>query len=110
MRWVSPTLPIGSYAYSRGLEYAVDAGWVHDESSALSWIGGLLRHSVAQLDAPVLVRLHRGLVAGDERVQNEWNTYLAASRESAELALEDTQMGQALVRLLRDTHVVTSSL
>ncbi|MGH8570586.1 MAG: hypothetical protein ACREXU_21920 [Gammaproteobacteria bacterium] len=29
---LSPTLPIGAYAYSRGLEYAVAAGWVCDEA------------------------------------------------------------------------------
>jgi urease accessory protein len=30
---LSPTLPIGAYAYSRGLEYAIAAGWVRDEMS-----------------------------------------------------------------------------
>ena len=46
LRWVSPTLPVGAYAYSRGLEHAVHAGWVHDEASALTWIAGLLRHGL----------------------------------------------------------------
>ena len=27
---VSPALPVGAYAYSQGLEYAVQAGWVGD--------------------------------------------------------------------------------
>ena len=28
---VSPALPVGAYAYSQGLEFAVHAGWVTDE-------------------------------------------------------------------------------
>ena len=51
---LSPALPIGAYAYSRGLEYAVAAGWVCDEAGAAEWIGGQLRHTVQGLDIPVL--------------------------------------------------------
>ena len=32
---LSPTLPIGAYAYSRGLEYAVAAGWVRKAGYAI---------------------------------------------------------------------------
>src|SRR5690242_19769243 len=55
---VSPALPIGSYAYSRGLEHAVQEGTVHDDASAEDWIGGVLENQVATLDLPLLVRLH----------------------------------------------------
>jgi hypothetical protein len=30
----SPALPVGAYAYSQGLECAVERGWVRDEASA----------------------------------------------------------------------------
>jgi urease accessory protein len=100
LRFVSPTLPIGSYAYSRGLEYAVHAGWVHDEASASAWIVGLLEHVIALLDGPVLLRLHLAHQANDDAALERWNARLLASRESAELRLEDTQMGAALARLL----------
>ncbi len=30
MQLISPTLPIGAFTYSQGLEWAVEAGWVHD--------------------------------------------------------------------------------
>ncbi len=39
---------------SQGLEYAVEAGWVKDESSALEWIAGVARHAIGTLDLPVL--------------------------------------------------------
>jgi len=100
LRFVSPSLPIGAYAYSRALEYAVHCGAVHDEASAGEWILGLAVHTTARLDAPVLLRLHRAFAAGDDAEVAKWNAFLLASRESSELRLEDTQLGAALARLL----------
>jgi urease accessory protein len=93
-------LPIGAYAYSRALEYAVHCGAVHDEASAGDWILGLAEHTTARLDAPVLLRLQRAFAAGDDDAVARWNEFLLASRESSELRLEDTQLGAALARLL----------
>ena len=56
---VSPALPVGAYAYSQGLEYAVHAGWVHDEASTLDWLQGLSAHAIGTLDLPILLRLYR---------------------------------------------------
>jgi urease accessory protein len=100
LRFVSPSLPIGAYAYSRGLEYAVHSGSVHDEASSERWILGLAVHATARLDAPILLRLHRAFSAGDLDAVARWNALLLASRESSELRLEDTQLGAALARLL----------
>jgi urease accessory protein len=100
LQLTSPALPVGAYAYSQGLEHAVDAGWVHDEDSAADWIIGLLEHALAQLDAPVLVRLHAAWCASDSASVHHWNRMLQASRESAELLAEDRHLGAALSRLL----------
>jgi urease accessory protein len=100
LRFSSQALPIGAFAYSRGMEYAVHAGWVRDEASACGWITGLLVHGVANLDAPIFARLHAALSADDFESVERWNAYLHASRESSELRLEDTQTGAALARLL----------
>ena len=106
LRWLSPALPVGAYAYSRGLEHAVHAGWVHDEASALAWIAGILRFGLSTLDAPIVYRIHQAMSASEHDLVEHWNDYLAATRESAELALEDTQMGGALLRVLRSTTVL----
>jgi urease accessory protein len=99
---ISPALPVGAYAYSAGQEYAVTAGWVHDEDSAAEWIIGLLMHSLAGLDVPVLVRLYDAWQADDEESVNRWTRLLLAARESAELQAEDRHLGGALARLLFD--------
>lgn len=105
----SPALPVGAYAYSRGLEYAVEAEWVRDADEALSWIGGVLENQIVTLDAPVLSRLHTAFVAGDDIEVARWNGFLRATRESAELALEDRQLGLALGRVLAEAGVVAAS-
>jgi urease accessory protein len=97
---VSPALPIGAYAYSQGLEYAVHAGWVHDEASTLAWLQGLSRHSLGTLDLPMLLRLHTAWRANDAAALRDWTAQLIASRESAELRAEERHLGQALARVL----------
>ncbi|MDB4972411.1 MAG: urease accessory protein UreF [Myxococcaceae bacterium] len=101
----SPALPIGAYAYSRGLEYAVDAGFIHDVSSAASWISGVLQNQIATLDAPVLARLHDAYAAGAALDVERWNRLLCAARESAEAQLEDRQLGLSLGKVLREAGV-----
>jgi urease accessory protein len=105
MRLVSPALPIGAFAYSRGLENAVVRGWVNDEASAERWIVGLLSHSLSNLDGPLLVRIERALDQHDVQAVLRWVAFSRASRESRELVLEDEQMGRALLRLLADLDV-----
>jgi urease accessory protein len=97
---VSPALPVGAYAYSQGLEYAVHAGWVVDEASTLAWLQGLSRYSVGTLDLPLLLRLHAAWAAHDSAAVTAWNAQLIASRESAELRAEERHLGQALARVL----------
>ena len=98
----SPSLPVGAYAYSQGLECAVERGWVRDEASAGDWILGLLGHGLRGLDLPVLARLYRAWGTADPDAARHWNARLYASREAAELQREDRHLGTALARLLSD--------
>jgi urease accessory protein len=102
---VSPALPIGAYAYSRGLEYAVEAGWATDSDSVAAWVEGVLERQIATLDAPVLARLHDAYRVDDARAVQRWSDFLRASRETAEMALEDRQLGLSLAKVLREAGV-----
>ena len=98
----SPTLPVGAYSYSQGLESAIDAGIVKNESGALTWIADTLTHSVARLEAPVFYRLYKAWASDDHNAVQHWNDYFLASRDSAEFRAETVQMGYSLAKLLRD--------
>lgn len=97
---LSPALPVGAYAYSRGLEQAVEAGLAVDEASASAWICGVCEHNLAALDVPLLARLLSAFTSGDVEAITRWNAVSRSARETHELALEDYQLGQALLRLL----------
>ncbi len=102
LQLASPALPVGAYAYSRGLESAVHFGWVQSEEDAHGWIAGVLERSMASLEGPVFVRIFEAFERRDALSVERWNTFLCAARETQELALEDRQLGLALVRVLSD--------
>ncbi len=102
LRLASPALPVGAFAYSQSLESAVDMGWVEDEAGAFGWISGVLETGLANTDLPALARLYDAWAADDELAVVQWNRWLIASRETAELRAEDRMLGRALVRLLSD--------
>jgi len=96
----SPALPVGAYAYSQGLEWAVQAGWVQDASATQAWLQGLARRGLGSLDLPLLVRLHRSWRQGAQDDVRLWNARLIASRPTLELRAEDEHLGGALARVL----------
>jgi urease accessory protein len=105
LRLVSPSLPVGAFSYSRGLEFAAEAGWVRDEATARDWILGTLEQSYAPLDGALFWRMMAALSSGDGDGFRRFDGWLAAARESRELQLEDRRMGEALLRLLCDLEV-----
>jgi urease accessory protein len=102
MQLISPALPIGGFTYSQGLEYAVEAAWVHDVPSLQDWLLGLIEDGMARLEIPVLERLYHACVSRDLDAIDRWGLYLLASRETRELRLEEQQRARALTRLLAD--------
>lgn len=95
LQLASPTLPVGAYSYSQGLEAAIEAGLVKDAPSAERWIGDVLELGVALLEVPLL----NGLICSPSQ---ELNDLFIASRETAELRAETLQMGESLAKLLRE--------
>jgi len=105
LQLASPTLPVGAYSYSGGLESAVEAGVVKDAAAAEQWIGDVLEFSMARMEAPLLFSLISSLVEKDFSAIENTNRKFLASRETAELRAETVQMGYSLNRLLKDLGV-----
>ena len=102
LQLASPALPVGAYTYSQGLEWAVEAGLVHDQASALAWIAGLLEEGVGRFEAPLVAGLQAAWLAGEPGEIGRLDADFLASRESSELRAETVQMGYSLRRLLHD--------
>ncbi len=102
LQLASPALPVGAYTYSQGLEWAVESGVIHNESSAGVWISDLLDHGIACYEAPLLNALMAAWSADDAAEIATLNAEFIASRESAELRAETLQMGFSMRRLVND--------
>jgi urease accessory protein len=102
LQLASPTLPVGAYSYSQGLEAALEADVVRDTASTSLWIGEVLEYTVARTEAPMLLRLIAAWHAGDIAAVQHWNAMFLASRETSELRAETVQMGYSLARLLTE--------
>jgi len=99
---LSPTLPVGAFHYSQGLEQAVEGGSVQSETEVYDWIVGVLRHAVSRVDLPIVIRCFRAWVARDACALEWWNELAVACRETRELREEDRAMGAAIGRLCRE--------
>ncbi len=102
LQLASPTLPVGAYSYSGGLEYAIEDGLVTDARSAETWLRDVLDFSLGSFEAPLMWRMSGAMVQDDYAVLARWNTFFRSGRETAELRTETLQMGHALGVLLKD--------
>lgn len=60
LTWFSPAFPTGGFAYSAGLEWAVETGAVRDEPSLTAWLQDSLALGALWSDAVLLRRAYRG--------------------------------------------------
>lgn len=96
----SQSLPVGAFAYSQGLESAIESGIVRDEASLLDWTNSQLDSCIGRVDLPMLWRLIDAVAFGDYAREYALAGQLVAMRETRELRDDDLQRGRALKRLL----------
>ena len=108
--WFSPAFPVGGFAYSHGLEAAVEAGAVHDRQSLARWTEWLLLHGAGQLDGVFFAAAHRAVP--DAIAAAALADEARAWTGTAELALEADRQGEAFLNTLRAAwpHPVLDSL
>ncbi len=102
MTWLSPGFPVGAFAYSHGVEYAVEAGVIHDGASLRTWIEGVLAFGAGRVDAALFRAAHEAESSRDDdrlaRVVEKGEVL----RGSSELALESIQQGRAFLQTINE--------
>ena len=99
--WLSPSFPVGSFAFSHGVEWAVHAGDVRDTASTIAWIGTLLDQGSLRNDVILASCAWGAASANDEiafRAVVELGIAIAGSRERH---FEAAGQGNAFIAALR---------
>lgn len=88
LTWMSPAFPTGAFAYSHGLEWAIESGAVTTAEELRHWIEDLLTRGTGWNDAVLFARCWDDDAA-------ELNALALALATSRERHLETTQIGRA---------------
>jgi len=99
--WLSPAFPVGGFAYSHGLESAVEWGEVSDAASAAGWLGDLVTLGSGRSDAVLLAVAYRAVVADDQGLLEQAAELALALQPGAERRLETAALGTAFVTAIR---------
>jgi urease accessory protein len=103
LTWMSPAWPVGAFAHSGGLEWAVEAGPVTDRATTRQWIADLIEHGPIRNDMVLFVHGWRAVAAGDEQRLCEIAELSLASQTGFERRLEATAQGNAFRKIARAT-------
>ncbi|MCD9146271.1 urease accessory protein UreF [Pseudophaeobacter flagellatus] len=95
-QWLSPAYPVGAFAYSHGLEAAVDQGWVRNGSDLQDWLDDLLEHGAGRSDALFLAAAWR---AKTRKTLIDTDTTARAFAASKERLFETCQQGGSFSRV-----------
>ena len=102
--WLSPAFPTGSYSYSHGIEWAVEAGHIHDRKSFVDWLEADLCYGSGRNEAIFFAGAWRYTTEDDcEKLLElaELAELAAVFRGTSEFALETSQQATACLATLR---------
>ena len=95
MSWLSPVFPTGGFAYSAGLEQAVQCGLVRNWADLGEWLEAQYLHGSIRNDAIVLASTHRS--GGDSTTLLELSGLAEALAESASRHRETMNQGRSFI-------------
>jgi urease accessory protein len=98
--WVSPSYPVGAFAYSHGVEWAVECGDVSDGATLHNWLLDILKSGTGRNDALLFVAAWKACKKNPEQLGDiaELAVALATSQERR---LETLQQGSGFLAATR---------
>ena len=106
--WLSPSFPVGAFAYSHGLEWAVEAGDISNAATCEAWISDLLVHGSGYNDAIIMAAAYRAVTIRDRAALGEVAELAVAMQPSSERHLEAIAQGNAFLTAARAAWEVPS--
>jgi urease accessory protein len=101
MTWLSPAYPVGAFAYSSGIEWAVEAGDITDAAGLQPWLGAMLEVGAGLSDGILFAQTHRAIAHGDAACAVAIAELAAALSPTRERYLETTTLGRTFAEVTR---------
>ncbi len=95
--WFSPAFPVGGFAFSHGLEWAAEQGWIKDRETLTAWLSDLIAHGALGNDQILLCAAWRAAMQRDGTGLREAVDLALALQPSAERHLEAVTQGGAFI-------------
>ena len=95
--WLSPAYPVGGFAYSGGIEWAVEAGDITNPETLRGWLETMLGHGAGLNDAILFAQAYRAVGDAHDARLAEIVELAAAFVPTRERHLETTTLGRAFV-------------
>ncbi len=95
-QWLSPAYPVGGFAYSHGLEWAIDSGDIRSAADTAEWISDILSHGSGWNDCLFLAAAYNA-ADGSELAEIDQTT--RAFCASAERLKESQLLGEAFCQV-----------
>ena len=92
--WFSSSFPVGSYAYSHGIEALIDHKKIRDKKDVTEYLEALLFYGTLKNDYIFLKSLYKG---------DEINDLILASASSKERHVEMIDMGNSFRKIMKDS-------
>jgi urease accessory protein len=99
LAWLSPAYPIGAFAYSSGIEWAVESGDIADVETLRRWLDAMLRYGAGFNDAIFFTQVHRAVTKGDDAAIAEIAEIAAAFATTRERHHETTTLGRTFLEV-----------
>jgi len=97
MIWLSPAYPVGAFAYSSGIEWAVETGDITNTETLHAWLESMLTVGAGINDGILFAHMHRAMTSGDDAGAVEVAELAAAFVPSRERYQETTKLGRAFI-------------
>jgi urease accessory protein len=95
MVWLSPAFPTGAFAYSHGLEWAVESHDITNETTLADWLTDIVTHGTARTDTILLRHAHKA--AGDPAALKRTADVAYATAATRERQAESLDQGKAFM-------------
>lgn len=98
LAFTDSAFPVGTFAFSGGLETAADMGVVHDEATLEEYVRDM-SHQAAFTDGIAALHAYRGCVGGDYDAVLQADEYAVLCKMNAESRLMTRRMGRKMAEL-----------